>query len=407
MPTSPISHFQSYQTVLITSIYTLWPSVSGWKGLKPYFVQALTWVTWWCCLHWQRGTLSFLPISLAGTQMMSWRQSIPEKRRSQNGSNSYHDYSVRMSGVDDYICAHPRLECRGCACASRSDQPQPTNSMRRRSSNPLHGWRTSITLLVHSSSLSIRPSDIVKVEYNTSQNCRGYSKSTSISAPEVLARVVQYRSRSLLLPRSDNTAMPHIFTGASRRNRPPFEYGAEPGSFFGYFWIKYGKIVVLYHVRGLWMSGGEAWGLHNFKRWKIYLKFTRAWVWLSYGCHHRLENMLLQPIGQTSQEFAHLEHFSKETWRITPHPSIDCNLRCYWGEPRVTSSFPSIIQSLPHHLLLSHLCQAPGSNHQCLFSVAERASIRVHLFLSSSDPELIQTHPSNLPWPIYPELHWL
>lgn len=163
-----------------------------------------------------------------------------------------------MSGVDDYICAHPRLECRGCACASRSDQPQPTNSMPRGSSNPLHGWRTSITLLVHSSSLSIRPSDIVKVEYNTSQNCRGYSKSTSISAPEVLARVVQYRSRSLLLPRSDNTAMPRIFTGASRRNRPPLEYGAEPSSFFGCFWIKYGRIVVLYHVRGLWMSGGEA-----------------------------------------------------------------------------------------------------------------------------------------------------
>lgn len=144
------------------------------------------------------------------------------------------------------------------------------------------------------------------------------------------------------------------------------------------------------------MSGGEAWGLHNFKRWKFYLKFTRAWVWLSYGCHHRLENMLLQPRGQTSQEFAHLEHFSKETWRITPHPSIDCNLRCYCGKPRVTSSFPSIIQSLPHHLLLSHLCQAPGSNQQCLFSVAEMASIRVHVFLSSSDPELIQTHPSNL-----------
>lgn len=75
---------------------------------------------------------------------------------------------------------------------------------------------------------------------------------------------------------------------------------------------------------------------------------------------------------------------------------IDCNLHCYCGEPRVASSFPSIIQSLPHHLPLRHLCQAPGSNHQRLFSVAEIASIRVHLFLSSSDPELIQTHPSNL-----------
>lgn len=65
---------------------------------------------------------------------MSWRKSIPENRRSQNGSNSYHDYSVRTSGNNDYICAHPRLDCRACTRASRSAQPQPTNSTPRRSS---------------------------------------------------------------------------------------------------------------------------------------------------------------------------------------------------------------------------------------------------------------------------------
>lgn len=111
---------------------------------------------------------------------------------------------------------------------------------------------------------------------------------------------------------------------------------------------------------------------------------------MSYGCHHQLEDLLLQLRGPNELKFCpscpSCPSFQRN---LKNHfaPLHDCNLHYHSCECRIT---------FPHHLPVRHLSQTPGSHHQCLSSVAENGFIRVHFILSSSDPQLNRTTPFNL-----------